>query len=284
MGNHVGEHVFLLCAAISAAIVLLILAFMIVFALPLFGGGPFFHIVAQPWAPHKDVYGIYPMITGTLAVSFLGILWAFPVSLGCAALIAVLDRGAFSRFLKKVVQLMTGVPTVIYGFVGLFLLVPFIRELFYRGSGMCVLSASLMIALLVSPTMILFFTDSFESVPSSYLLAVDALGGSKVQKLIHVALPLSLNGILTGLVLALGRAFGDTLIALMIAGNAVQVPGSLLDSARTLTAHIALVVAADYESMEFKSIFACGIILYFFTTLWIVAIRSASLFQKRVNR
>jgi phosphate transport system permease protein len=214
------------------------------------------------------------MVLGTLGMAFLGVLFGFPLSLGCASLISVLGPRLVSRFLKRVVQLMTGVPTVIYGFVGIFLLVPFIRELFQTGSGMCVLSASLMLAVLVSPTMILFFSDSFDQVPTSYLNAVDSLGGSGVQKFLYVVLPCAWRGVLTGLVLGIGRALGDTLIALMIAGNAVQVPGSVLDSARALTSHIALVIAADYESFEFKSIFACGIVLYLFTTVVVIGIRA----------
>jgi phosphate transport system permease protein len=214
------------------------------------------------------------MVLGTMAIAFLGVLFGFPLSLGCASLISVLGPKPVSSFLKRVVQLMTGVPTVIYGFVGIFLLVPFIRELFEVGSGMCVLSASVMLAILVSPTMILFFCDSFNQVPKSYLDAVDSLGGNRVQKLLYVVLPCSWKGVLTGLILGIGRALGDTLIALMIAGNAVQTPSSVLDSARALTSHIALVIAADYESFEFKSIFACGIMLYLFTTIIVFGIRA----------
>ena len=100
------------------------------------------------------------------------------------------------------------------------------------------------------------------------------VGGSEIQKFLYVTLPNSWGGILVGCTLATGRALGDTLIALMIAGNAVQVPGSLLDPARTLTSHIALVFAADYDSMEFKAIFACGMTLYLFTTLLVVMVRT----------
>jgi len=113
--------------------------------------------------------------------------------------------------------------------------------------------------------MTLFFCDSFDRIPKSYLDAAAALGASRIQQLLHVMLPLAKKGMLGGVLLALGRAVGDTLIALMLAGNAVQVPTSALEPARTLTAHIALVMAADYESPEFRSIFTCGIVLYLFT-------------------
>ncbi|MBW1741498.1 MAG: phosphate ABC transporter permease subunit PstC [Deltaproteobacteria bacterium] len=270
----IAEKLFLLSAIVSVSITILIFGFMLILGLPLMKGGHFFDLLTQPWAPYHGSYGIYPMIVGTLTIAFLSVVMAFPLSLGCACLISALGSKRFSRFLRRVVQLMTGIPTVIYGFVGIFLLVPMIRELFQRGSGMCILSASLMLAVLISPTMILFFSDSFDHVPKSYLNAVDSLGGSQVQKFLYVILPCAGKGVLTGLILGLGRALGDTLIALMIAGNAIQVPGSLLDSARTLTSHIALVIAADYESLEFRSIFACGMSLYVFTTLAVLGVRS----------
>lgn len=269
----VAEKLFLVSAVASVLITVFIFGFMLILGFPLIREGQFLNLLTQPWSPHHGSYGILSMIAGTLAIAFLSLIFAFPLSLGCAAFISVLGPAVFARFLRKAVRLMTGVPTVIYGFVGVFLLVPFIRELFHSGSGMCILSASLMLAVLVSPTMILFFSDSFDKVPQSYLNAVDALGGTNVQKLFCVILPWSGKGIFTGLILGLGRAFGDTLIALMISGNAVQFPGSVLDSARTLTSHIALVIAADYESLKFKSIFTCGITLYIFTMLIVLAVR-----------
>ncbi len=130
-----------------------------------------------------------------------------------------------------------------------------------------------MLALLIAPTMILFFSQSFARVPQSYLNAVDALGGNLVQKLCYVILPNAWRGILTGMILAFGRAMGDTLIALMISGNSVALPSSVLDSARTLTAHIALIIAADFDSIEFKILFICGITLYLMTSCGIILAR-----------
>ncbi|MEW6378278.1 MAG: phosphate ABC transporter permease subunit PstC [bacterium] len=272
----IAEKLFLLSAVVSVSLTIIILGFMVFLGLPLIRGGHFFDLLAQPWEPASGSYGIYPMIAGTLTIAGLSLVFAFPLSLGCSALISVLGPAIFSRFLRKAVQLMTGIPTVVYGFVGVFLLVPRIREMFQSGSGMCILSASLMLAVLISPTMILFFTDSFDHVPKSYRDAADALGATEVQKFLYVILPCAFRGVLTGFILALGRSLGDTLIALMLAGNAIQIPGSVLDSARTLTSHIALVFAADYESLEFKSIFACGIVLYLFTTILVLGARSLS--------
>lgn len=267
------EKIFFFSAIISASITLLILGFMAVMALPLLRSGGVFSLLTQPWLPHQGMYGIYPMLVTTAGISLFSLMFAFPLSLGCACLIAFIGRSSLSVFFRRMVQLMTGVPTVIYGFVGIFLLVPLIREFFQTGSGMCLLTGALMLGVLISPTMILFFCDSFERVPISYLNAADSVGADPAQKLLYVVLPSAKKGILIGVILAFGRAAGDTLISLMIAGNAVQVPGSLLDSVRTLTAHIALVIAADYESPEFRSIFACGLVLYLFIAVIIVAVR-----------
>ncbi len=278
------EKLLALAALFSALITLSIFTFLVILGLPLFAGGRFFSILSEPWAPYQGHFGIYPMIMGTLAISLLTMVFAFPLSFGCALLISVVDRGRTSRLLRKTVETMTGVPTVIYGFVGIFLLVPLVREIFNAGSGMCVLTAVMMLTLLVSPTMILFFCDSFERVPPSYGNAILAVGGTEMQKFLYSTLPNSWSGIVVGVTLALGRAVGDTLIALMIAGNAVQAPGSLFDSARTLTAHIALVFAADTESMEFKAIFACGIFLYLLTTILVLLVRSISGKRRALSR
>ncbi|MFZ5764996.1 MAG: phosphate ABC transporter permease subunit PstC [Thermodesulfobacteriota bacterium] len=270
------ELFFFLAAVFGGLVTICIFAFLLVLGLPLFAEGHLWPLLTRPWAPHLQQYGIAPMIVGTLAISLLTMVFAFPLSLGCAVVIHVTGRGLIARLLRKIVELMTGIPTVIYGFVGIFLLVPLVREISDVGSGMCVLSAALLLTLLVSPTMILFFADSFDRVPRSYGQAVLAVGGTDIQRFLYVTLPACRSAILVGAILALGRALGDTLIALMIAGNAVQMPSSILDSARNLTAHIALVFAADYNSLEFKAVFACGLFLYLCTTMLVVAIRLLS--------
>jgi len=268
------EKVFFLAALISASISIIILIFMIILGLPLFKGGFFLHVLTQPWAPDHQLYGISSMVIGTLAIAFLALLLAFPLSFGTSILISIIKPPILSQLLEKIVQFMTGIPTVVFGFIGIFLLTPFMREHLSRGSGRCILSASLMLAVLIVPTMILFFTNSFDRIPTSWLTAADALGCNQMQKFLYVILPNSLKGLATGTILAMGRAIGDTMIALMMAGNAVAVPHSVLDPARTLTAHIAMVIAADFDSLEFRIIFACGLILYFMILGITLVIRS----------
>jgi phosphate transport system permease protein len=272
--------VFATAAFLSAVVTLMVFIFMAVLGLPVIAEGQFFQILWGPWSPDYHSYGIRPMILGSLCIALLGLLIAVPVSLGCAAFITVTAAKGPARFLHRLVQFMTGIPTVIYGFVGIFLLVPLVREISDRGSGLSILTAGLMLAVLVAPTMILFFADGLARVPRAYCHAVTALGGTPVQRLLHVMLPQAWRSILAGLVLGFGRAVGDTMIALMLAGNAVAPPESLLDSARTLTAHIALIIAADFDSLEFRTLFICGLTLYLVTTLAVVVMRCVAGRQK----
>ncbi len=258
---------------LCAAATLLVLGFMVLLSVPVFESGMFWKILTDPWSPDHGQFGILSMIVGTLYIAALSLSISFPISLGCSFFIQITHPGRPGRMFKKIVQLMTAIPTVIYGFVGVFLLVPVVRNLFSYGSGMCVLSASIMLGLLISPTMILFFSLGFQRVPKEYTDAVDALGGRPFQKLLYVILPHAWPGILTGIVLAFGRAMGDTLIALMLSGNSVMPPSCVLDSARTLTAHIAMVIAADFDSIEFKTIFVCGAVLYLMTGLGVFTAR-----------
>jgi len=272
-GERLAEGGLAASALASSLVTVAILLFLLVMGLPLLRGGLILQLLGGGWQPDQGQYGIAPMLAGTLLIAPLGLLIALPLCLGVSALVTVLGQNAVSTFIRGFVRFMTGIPTVVYGFVGVFLLVPLVRELFGHGSGMCVLSAALLLAVLISPTMILFFTEAFAGVPESYRRAVDALGGTRVQALVYVILPQAWRGVLSGTIMGMGRAFGDTMIALMIAGNAARVPDSLLDPARTLTSHIALIKAADYESLEFKSIFACGLVLYLITAVLAVAVR-----------
>ncbi len=267
------QGVFLCSAIASAFIVLAILGFMVALGVPLFRESAFSDIWTGPWAPHRGDYGIGAMISGTFWIAFLAAIISLPLSLGASFVSVSLGGRRVRGLLGALVRFMTAIPTVIYGFVGIFLLVPLIRE-GLGGPGMCVLAASIMLAILISPTMILFFTDSLLAVNVSYIQAAKALGANRVQRLLYIMAPRALRGMTSGFILGLGRALGDTLIALMLAGNAIRAPQGLLEPARTLTAHIALVKAADFDSMAFRSIFACGIALYLFTILATIAVRT----------
>ncbi|MEE4600362.1 MAG: ABC transporter permease subunit [Desulfobacteraceae bacterium] len=274
-GETIARGAFLFCAGASAVMTASVFLFMIALGLPLFRESDFFSVWSGRWSPHEGLYGVESMISGTLWIALLATALSLPLSLGTAIVITSLGGLRLQKFLNAMIRFMTGIPTVIYGFVGIFLLVPLVRG-GLGGAGLSVLAAGIMLAIMISPTMTLFFSDSLLAVDPAYVQAAKALGADRVQRLLYVMLPKALGGMTTGLVLALGRALGDTLIALMLAGNAIGAPESLLDPARTLTAHIALVKAADYDSLEFRSIFACGIALYLFTTVAVIVIRLLS--------
>jgi len=213
------------------------------------------------------------MIMGTVYIATLATLLAAPFGISLAVFMEFIAPPLLSRLSRTVVEFMAGIPTVVYGFAALFLLVPLVRNIFERGSGLCVLTASLVLALLIIPTITMISQDRLRNVPGTYILATKSLGASDLETLFHLYLPYTWKGILSAVILGAGRAVGDTMIALMLAGNAVQIPSSLMDSARTLTSHIALVTAADYESISFKAIFICGLVLFVFSTWNILFLR-----------
>ncbi len=272
------EFIFITAAVLSGLLTAAVFLFLLIFSLPLLQNGQLTDLLLSSWAPDKGMYGVYPMLATSLTLACLSLTISFPVSLGCSFVITALAPVRLRRFLLTMVRLMTGIPTVVYSFAALFLLVPFMRNIIGRGSGMCILTASPVLALLIAPTMIIFFVNSFKKVPRSSILAVDALGGSEIQKLLYVIIPQAWPGIVNGVLLAFVRAMGDTMVSLMLAGNSTAPPESLTESARTLTAHIALVIAFDFDSMEFKSIFVCGLFLYILTAVLMLLFRMSTVY------
>ena len=278
----VREYLFLTAAVFSGLLTVAVFFFLFLFGLPLMQSGQLADLLFSSWSPDKGLYGIYPMLTTSLTLAILSMLISFPVSLGCSFIITSLAPVRLRRVLLTMIRVMTGIPTVVYSFAALFLLVPLMRNLIGHGSGMSILTAAPVLALVIAPTMILFFVNSFNKVSSSFTLAVDALGGSEIQKLLYVIIPQAWPGIVNGVLLGFGRAMGDTMVSLMLAGNSTAVPESVTESARTLTAHIALVMAFDFDSMEFKSIFVCGLFLYILTAALMLLFRmSTAYFSER---
>lgn len=266
-------HIFRLAAFGCAFLTIAVFLMMLFLGWPLLSSGQFFILLTQEWLPSQEIYGIYPMLAGSFAIAILALCLSLPISLGTAFIAATLAPRLLRKVVMVMVRFMAGIPTVIYGFVAVFMLVPFMREQLTGGSGFNILTASMVLALLIAPTMIVFFVNGLGNVDKSYCLAVDALGGRPVQKLLYLQLPQAWPTVVAGIIMGLGRAMGDTLISLMLAGNSVAVPHAVFDSGRTLTAHIALVIAADFASMQFKSIFACGLVLYAFSVIVVVLLR-----------
>lgn len=278
VSRSITEYFFLTAAVVSGLLTAAVFVFLFFFGLPLLQSGQLSDLLLSSWDPGKGMYGVYPMLKASLLLSALSLAIGIPVSLGASFVIFALAPTRIRRVLLGLVRLMAGIPTVVYSFAALFFLVPIMRSLIGHGSGMSILTAAPVLALLICPTMIIVFVSSFAKVPAQSLLAVDALGGSEVQKLLYVVLPRAWPGIVNGVLLGFGRAMGDTMVSLMLAGNSTAIPHYVSDSARTLTAHIALVMAFDFDSMQFKSIFVCGLLLYLATAVLMLLFRMSSSF------
>lgn len=256
------RHLLYAAALASTAAAFCILLILIYLALPLFTSGGLETILSWQWLPFQGQFGILPMVIGSLLLSLGALLLATPLAIGVACFAQVLAPCRIRTACLAVIHYMTSIPTVVYGFVAIFLLVPLIRQWFDRGTGFSLLTAMLALSLLILPTIVLVYQATLREADRSARITCTALGLSRPAYIRHVLIPLSSRGLLAAVILGFGRAVGDTLIALMLAGNAPMVPGSALDSIRTLTAHIALVVATDSQSTFYHSVFASGIILF----------------------
>lgn len=253
----------LLAAALTSSLaVCTILGFLLYFTWPLFRQAQLPAILTWKWRPFQNQFGILPMVVGSICLALSALVLAYPLGLGICGFAHGLGRRLPARLMMALINFMTGIPTVVYGFVSIFLLLPWIRECFGATTGYCWLAASLTLSLLILPTIVLLIHTQLRQVDLSIRLGSTALGITPGQELLWIMLPLASRGLVAAAVLGFGRALGDTLIALMLAGNVPQVPHSWLDSLRTMTAHIALVVATDSQSAAYHSIFACGLILF----------------------
>ncbi|HNS04707.1 MAG TPA: phosphate ABC transporter permease subunit PstC [Candidatus Saccharicenans sp.] len=217
-------------------------------------------LFGQDWYPSEKSFGLLPMIVGSLLVTLGALLIGVPLGLASAIFLTEFSSRRFSRFLKPVFELLAGIPSVVYGFLGLMFLVPFIRENL-GGPGLSVLAASIILGIMILPTIISISIDSIRAVPDSYREGSIALGATKWQTVRMVVLPAARSGLVAGIILGMGRAIGETMAVIMVAGNAADLPASWLAPVRTLTSNIALEMA--YASGEHRqALFATGVVLF----------------------
>ncbi len=212
------------------------------------------------WFPLEKSYGLLPMIIGSLFVTGGALVIGVPFGLACAIVLTEFSSKRLRSFLKPVVELLAGIPSVVYGFIGVVILIPFIRDNL-GGPGFSVLAASVILGIMILPTIISISIDSLEAVPRSYREGSIALGATRWQTTRMVMFPAAKSGILASIILGMGRAIGETMAVIMIAGNAATIPRSLLDPVRTLTSNIALELG--YAAGEHRqALFATGVILF----------------------
>ncbi|MEW5818508.1 MAG: phosphate ABC transporter permease subunit PstC, partial [Spirochaetota bacterium] len=235
------EIFLLVCASISIVSVLFITIFIFQRGLPLFQKvGVFQFLFGTQWRPSDKAnpsYGILAFILGSIYVTFGALIIAVPIGLACGIFLAEIVKGRTGRALKSMVELLAGIPSVIYGFFGIVTIAPITRTLF-GGSGYSLLTASIVLAIMTLPTIISLSEVSIRAVPAEYKEGSYALGATHTQTILRVLLPASKSGIIAGIVLGMGRAIGETMAVLMVGGNSPQMPKGLTRGVRTLTMNI----------------------------------------------
>jgi len=221
------------------------------------------------WFPSDEdapEFGVLALVVGTASVTGLAMLVAIPFSLGGAIFIAEFATGKTREFLKVLVELLAAIPSVVWGFIGLSIMNPLIIQLFDVPVGLNVLNAGIILGLMAAPIMTSIAEDSLKAVPDRYREAAEALGATRWQVVVGVALPAAKNGLLGAVLLGLGRGFGETMAVLMATGHSVNIPGSLFDSVRALTATIAAELGETAVGSEhYQALFSIGIFLFVIT-------------------
>lgn len=214
-------------------------------------------------------FGVLPLILGTLLVTFFAVLFALPIGLITAVYLAEIAGEKMRKFLKPVIELLAGIPSVVYGFFGLVVIVPFLQNLFNLPVGETALAGSIVLGIMALPTIITISEDAIRSTPMSLKEASLALGASHWQSLKLVVIPYARSGIMAAFILGIGRAIGETMAVLMVTGNAAVMPGSIMEPVRTIPATIAAELGeAPFGGTHFKALFALGIILFIITFIF----------------
>jgi phosphate transport system permease protein len=255
------EKVLMMLAFSAIGSLLLITIFIFSEGLPIIiktGVGNF--IFGAHWAPTKGHFGILAMILSSIYVTLGAMIFGVPLALACAIVLAEFSPPYLTRILKPTIELLAGIPSVVYGFLGVVLLVPLIRD-YLGGPGLSLLAAALILGIMILPTVISISIDAINAVPNLYREGSIALGATQWQTVRKLVLPAARSGIITAIILGMGRAIGETMAVIMVAGNALKIPLSILDPVRTLTANIALELG--YASGAHReALFATGIVLF----------------------
>jgi phosphate transport system permease protein len=227
--------------------------------------GPGSFLFGTRWAPTKGGFGLLPMIASSVIVTLGAMVIAVPLGLSCAIFLSEIAPRRVANFVRPAIQLLAGIPSVVFGFIGILIVVPLIRN-YLGGPGLSVLAATIILGIMVLPTLISIAEDAIEAVPRPYKEGAMALGCTHSQAIFGVMLPAARGGILAAVILAMGRAVGETMAVIMVIGNAAIVPQSPLDPARTLTSNIALEMG--YAAGEHQqALFATGVVLFVFIML-----------------
>ncbi|MDD5723465.1 MAG: phosphate ABC transporter permease subunit PstC [Syntrophales bacterium] len=263
------KNIFLLFALISIVILGLIILFLFM------EGVPIFTVVSvkdflfgTEWCPTYDPpeFGIWSLIVGSFVVTIFASIIAVPLGVLSAIYIAEIAPPLIKEIFKPVVELLAGLPSVVLGFFGMAVLAPWMQETFDLPTGLNIVNASFLLALMAVPTISSISEDALYSVPQEFKEASYALGATRVETIVRVIVPSALSGISTAVILGMARAIGETMVVLMVAGGATAIPESIFDSVRPMPASIAAEMGeAPFRSYHYHALFATGIVLFFLT-------------------
>lgn len=260
----IAKTLFVGAAGISILAVALICIFLLANGVPALAqiGLPEF-LFGTTWRPANDIYGIFPMIVGSIYVTAGAIVVGVPVGLLTAIFLSRFASGRVAAVLKPGVELLAGIPSVVYGFFGLVVMVPFIRNHAPDGNGLSLLAAALLLGIMILPTIVTVAQSALDAVPKKYYEGALALGAAHERSVFCVVVPAATSGIMAGVVLGVGRAIGETMAVIMVAGNQPLIPESLFFGVRTMTANIVLEMgyAADLHR---GALVATGVVLFVF--------------------
>ncbi|WP_042681460.1 phosphate ABC transporter permease subunit PstC [Anaerosalibacter massiliensis] len=260
------EKLFLISALISIILVFSITLFIFIKGVPAIKEiGLKSFILGAKWKPGNGQYGILPMILGSIYVTIGACIIGVPIGVFTAIYLSEMANKKVVDFLRKVVELLAGIPSVVFGFFGLVTIVPIIDKIF-GGGGNSLLASSIILGIMILPTIISISEASMRSVPKEYKEGALALGSTHLDSIFKVILPSASSGIFASIVLALGRAIGETMAIILVSGNTPLIPHSAFDRVRTLTSNIAIEMGYAY-GLHQESLFATGVILFVFIML-----------------
>lgn len=257
-------HIIFLLAAVLCIVSLCIIGIFIIYkgypAFAKIGVLPF--LTGTVWQPGAEIFGIAPMIVSSLCVTIGALILGIPLGLLTAVYLSEIAPKRMASWFMRAIELLAGIPSVVYGFFALMTIVPFIDQV-WGGGGNSMLAAIFVLSVMILPTIVTVSSNALQAVPDSYREGSLALGENKLMTIFRVTIPCAKSGILAGIVLATGRAVGETMAVMLVAGNTVQMPHSVLDRVRTLTANAAFEMGYA-QGLHKEALFATAVVLLFF--------------------
>ena len=255
--------VFLLSACVSILCVAMICVFLFANGIPAIGKiGIFQFLAGEKWKPGNDLYGILPLILGSIYVTAGAVIIGVPIGILTAVFMSKFCPRHIYKVVKPAIDLLAGIPSVVYGFFGMVVIVPVVSQLF-GGSGKSMLTASILLGIMILPTIIGVSESAINAVPSSYYEGSLALGASHERSVFFATLPAAKSGILAGVILGVGRAIGETMAVIMVAGNQARMPKGILQGVRTMTANIVLEMGYATD-LHREALIATAVVLFVF--------------------